>query len=233
MLITRQLITNAYYLAGIIWIDGEIPTGQQINTGLNLLNGILGETSLDAVYISYFTHQQFVGVVGQEIYNIPGLIELSTMTFNIQDVRYQMTRMSINQYNGLARVNNLNSLPDRYYVERALNSSNIYVYPFPNQPYVFNMTGKFMVVPVTLDQVIDNTYDAYYCKWLTYRLGWELCQLYEKQMNPDAKTMLDGLERRINKNVGTDLSINKFSFVDRIPYKDPYYSANFPTAWYP
>src|SRR2546423_11925985 len=132
MIVTRQLITQAYYLAEIIWIDGEIPTGQQIDTGLDLLNGILNETALDAVFIPYFTHQEFTGVIGQEIYNISDLIELSTMTYNIDQVRYQLTRMSINEYNGLARVNNLDSLPDRYYVERTLNSSNLYVHPCPS-----------------------------------------------------------------------------------------------------
>jgi hypothetical protein len=233
MIITRQLITQAYYLAGIIWIDGEIPTGQQIDTGLNMLNGIISETAMDAILILYFTQQNFTAIVGQETYVIPNLIELSTLTFSQQDVRYQMSRQSINQYNGISRVNNLNSLPTHYYVQRQLNASKIFVYPFPNLPYEFQITGKFMNSQVTLDEVIDNVYDGFYCKWLQYRLAYELCQLYEKEMNTNTKTELDNLERRLNKTVGTDLSINKFNFIDRIPYKDPYLQANFPSAWYP
>lgn len=233
MIITRQLITQSYYLAGIIWIDGEIPTGQQINTGLNMLNGIISESALDAILILYFTHDTFTGQVGVETYNVPGLIELSALTFSQDEVRYQLSRKSINEYNAISRVNNLNSLPQSYYVERAMNSSNIYVYPFPNLPYEFQVTGKFMNSQVTLDEVIDNVYDGFYCKWLTYRLAYELCQLYEKEMSPNTKTQLDNLERRLNKAVGTDLTINKYNFIDRMPYKDPYMQANFPTAWYP
>ena len=232
---TNQLITQSYYLADIVGPDFETVTGSQKLIGLQLLNGILGEVALDAVFIPYFTHQTFNTVYGQELYVVQNLIEVSTMTYNLDEsVRYSLTRESINRYFGWARVNNLISLPSTYTVERLHNATNIYMYPIPDKEYVVNITGKFALSDVTEGQVLSDTYDVYYLKWLKYRLAFELCQLNGKEFNQMAAVQLANLERRVNKLVGTDLSINKFSLMTkRVGRGDAYLQANFPSAWWP
>src|SRR6267142_2106207 len=111
MLTANQLITDAYHLSGIVSIDFELPTGSQITEGLRLLDGILDESSLDATMIPYYTHLDFNTIVNQEIYEIPNLVELTSLTFNIDNVRFPMTRDSLNRYNATGRVDNLFSLP--------------------------------------------------------------------------------------------------------------------------
>jgi hypothetical protein len=169
------------------------------------------------------------------MYVVPDLIEVSTLTYNqTESVRFSLTRESINRYFGWARVNNLISLPTIYTVEREHNASKIYLYPIPDKEYVVNITGKFMLSDVTEGQILTDTYDVFYLKWLKYRLALELCQLNGKQLNPDAALQLANLERRVNKLVGTDLSINKFALIaKRAGRGDAYLQANFPSAWWP
>lgn len=231
----NQLILQAYYLSGIISPDYETASGSQKLIGLQLLNGILGEVALDAVFIPYFTHQTFNTVYGQEQYPIPNLIEVSTMTYNLaESIRYSLTRESINRYFGWARLNNLISLPSTYTVERLHNATNIYMYPIPNKEYVVNITGKFALSDVTEGEVLTTTYDVYYLKWLKYRLAFELCELNGVEFNPISAAQLANLERRVNKLVGTDLSINKFPLISKRSGKgDAYFQANFPSAWWP
>lgn len=231
----NQLIAQSYYLADITGPEYETMNGQQASSGLQLLNGIMGEVALDAILIPYFTHQSFNTVAHQEAYVIADLVEVSTMTYNIDNnVRYSLTRESINRYFGWARVNNLFSLPQIYTVQREHNASKIYLYPIPDKVYEVDITGKFMLSDVQFNDVLTGTYDVFYLKWLKYRLAFELCQLNGKTMNPDAKEQLANLERRVNKLVGTDLLINKFPLISRRAGRgDTYLQANFPSAWWP
>src|ERR1700754_269736 len=123
MLTVNQLIANALHLSEIVSIDFETPTGAQITNGLRLLNGILDEASLDSVLIPYYTHQDFNTVTDQEIYLIPNLIECTSLTFNINTVRFPMVRDSLNRYNATGRVDNVFSLPYHYYVEKYIGGS--------------------------------------------------------------------------------------------------------------
>lgn len=231
----NQLIASSYYLADITAPEFETLNGEQASIGLQLLNGIIGEVALDAVLIPYFTHQSFNTVAQQEVYVVQNLVEVSTMTYNLDtDVRYSLTRESINRYFGWARVNNLFSIPQIYTVEREHNASKIYMYPIPDKVYEVDITGKFMLSDVSFNDVLTDTYDVFYLKWLKYRLAFELCQLNGKQMNPDAAGMLFNLERRVNKLVGTDLTTNKFQMISKRPGRgDAFLQANFPSAWWP
>jgi hypothetical protein len=231
----NNLITQAYYLADIVGIDYETLTGSQASVGLQLLNGIIGEVALDAILIPYFTHQSFNTAYGQETYVVNNLIEVSTMTYNLDsDVRYSLTRESINRYFGWARVNNLISLPQIYTVEREHNASKIYMYPIPDKVYQVNITGKFMLADVQFNDVLTNTYDVFYLKWLKYRLAYELDLLNGMDVNPKVQEQLANLERRVNKLVGTDLLTNKFQMISHRPGRgDAYLQANFPSAWWP
>lgn len=231
MLTVNQLISNAYHLSNIVSIDFELPTGTQFTTGLQLLNGILDESSLDSVLIPFYTHEDFNTVIGQEIYEIPNLIECTSLTFNINTVRFPMVRDSLNRYNAVGRVDNITSLPFHYYVEKYLSGSKIYLYFIPSQIFVMRITGKFTIPDAAIGEDLETVYPPYYCKWLTYRLAAELCELYGMQLNPQSIQRLNNLERRLNKMVGADLTIDKYRFISRPPVDDMYGQANIGKGW--
>lgn len=231
MITANQLITDALHLSGIVSIDFEVPNGSQITEGLRLLNGILDESSLDSVLIPYFTHLDFNTVVNQEIYNIPNLVEVTSLTFNINNVRFPMVRDSLNRYNAVGRVDNIFSLPFHYYVEKALNSSNIYLYFIPSQIFLMRITGKFSITDINLGDNVSSVYAPYYIKWLTYRLAAEVCELYGRTLNPQSVQRLNNLERRLNKMVGVDLTIDKYRMMTRPPMNDLYGQANIGHGW--
>lgn len=230
-LTANQLITDSYNLSGIVSLDFELPTGDQISAGLRLLNNILNESSLDSVLIPYFTHQEFTCTPNLGIYNIPNLVEVTSLTFFINNVRFPMIRDSLNRYWATGRVENISSLPFHYYVEKALNSSTIYLYFLPQSNYVMQITGKFSITDVTQFDDISLFYAPYYYKWLTYRLGAELCELYGREFPPQSLMRLNNLERRLNKMVGVDLTIDKYRMISRPPMNDLYGQANIGKGW--
>lgn len=230
-LTANQLITDSLHLSEIVSIDYETPTGAQITEGLRLLNGILDESSLDSVLIPYYTHQYFNTIIGQEIYTIPNLIECTSLTFNINTVRFPMVRDSLNRYNAVGRVDNITSLPFHYYVEKYIGGSYIYLYFIPSQVFQMRITGKFSIRDIALGDDVEQFYAPYYCKWLTYRLAAEFCELYGMQFNPISMERLNNLERRLNKMVGADLTIDKYRFISRPPIDDMYGQANIGKGW--
>ena len=231
MLTVTQLITDAYNLAGIVSPEFEVVRGDQLSSGLRKLNSILDEASLDSVLIPYFSHVEFNAVPGQQIYEIPNLIELTSLTFNINNVRFPMIRDSLNRYFATGRVDDINSLPFHYYVEQELIGSRIYLYFNPQSNYPMKITGKFSIEDLTLNDDVNLFYAPYYSKWLTYRLAAELCELYGIACPPATLERLKNLERRLNQRAGEDLTIDKYRFISRPAINDLYGQANIGKGW--
>ena len=84
-----QLITRAFYLSQVVSRDLQVPNSSQITDGLYLLNAILDYKKSDLRLIPYFTFYEFDTVLNQELYFIPNLLLIDTITFNIGDVRYR------------------------------------------------------------------------------------------------------------------------------------------------
>ena len=61
--------------------DFETVTGSQQADGLDMLNDLLNEKAAKGNMIPYYSHATFNCVIGQEKYNIPGLMEISALTF--------------------------------------------------------------------------------------------------------------------------------------------------------
>src|ERR1700679_2338430 len=103
-----ELITNAYYLSGIVSRQLQTVSGQQISDGLYLLNALLAVKTADKRLIPYYTTYS------------QNLIEIETMSFNLNNVRYAMNNVPRRKYFGQPRVNNIDTLPFSWHMERAL-----------------------------------------------------------------------------------------------------------------
>lgn len=208
------LITRAWYLSGIVARNLETVSGDQVTDGLFLLNTLLDFKATDIRLIPYFTRYQGTFVIGQEMYFIPNLYEIETMTFNIQQLRYPMTMMRRDVYFGAGRVDNINSLPFSYHLERTKGGSNLYVYFLPISTYPFNLIGKFALTDVTLMQDMSLVYDNFYLEYLRYALAQFMCNEYSIAFAPEKLQMLRVYEKKLMDVSPPDLSLRKVSFMN-------------------
>jgi len=209
-----ELISKAYYLSEIVARDLETVNGSQSADGLDALNSLLAEKTITGRYIPYYTHVELDCVIGQEEYSVSGLVDVSTITFNIDQVRYSLIRDERRRYFGSGRVDNITTLPKYYCVERALGASKVYLYPLPAEAYNLKITGKFSLNKVDFDTELSDTLDDFYVSYLTYLLANRLCQIYPFTFPPDKKVTLDGFERKLGDLVTKDFTINKKSILN-------------------
>lgn len=209
-----QLITRAFYLSQVVSRDLQTPNASQINDGLYLLNAILDYKKTDLRLIPYFTFYEFDTIVGQELYFIPNLLLIDTMTFNIGTVRYSMYDMSRYEYFGLPRVDNITNLPFSYRPERILNGMNIYMYFLPGGVYQVKIQGKFGLTEVALNTDLSLTYDPYYIEYLRYELANYICSEWGATFPDQAQRKYEEIRKKLMEVSPKDLSIRKQSYFD-------------------
>lgn len=206
-----QLITRAYYLSGIVSRGLQTPTGDQIFDGLYLLNSLLAIKTANNRLIPYYKLLTFSGIQGVEVYYIPTLINIESVTFNIGPIRYSMLEVDRVTYFGSPRIDNLNALPYQYYLERTLGGANLYIYFLPAGNYPLNVYGKFSLTAVSLNQDLSLTLDAYYIEYLRYALSEYMCADYNITLQPQVQQKLNEYEQLITDISPIDLTIQKLS----------------------
>lgn len=213
---TTQLITNAYYSSGVVSREFETVSGGQISDGLAWLNDIISETDINSSMVPTETtfNQNFI--IGQEKYFIPNLSGVDTLTFFLDSVRYAMKFTKRNEYFGASRVENIQSLPFEWYVERTLGGSNIYVYFKPDRAYPMEIHGIFKLTNVSLGQDLNLTFDQYYITYMRYALSDRICSEYNYETPPNVMRQLDKYTAWIDKTSRVlDLSISKVSTLQK------------------
>jgi hypothetical protein len=209
----RQLITNAYYTAGIVAKDFQTLSGDQASTGLLLLNEFLAVKSINMQLIPYYTKTTITGVVGQELYFVSGLISIDVLTFDLNtNFRMPMTRRTREQYFGSARVNNLSSLPLTWRAERTVGGMNIYIYFQPDKAYPFNVFGKYALQQISsLSTDLSVGFDLFYISYMRYGLAEMLCEFYNLTLQPQSAQKLKEYEQSFKSINPTDYSMTKLT----------------------
>lgn len=209
---TNQLISGAYYAAGVVGREFETVSGDQISDGLIWLNDILEEKAVDEKMVPYETTSTFNSVIGQEEYSIANLIAIDTLTFTKDNVRYSMRYEKRNEYFGSNRVNNITSLPFEWYFERGLGGGTLYIYFLPDQGYPFEIHGVFRLAQVALGQDLELTIERFYITYLRYALAERICSEYNYTIPPGVMKQLSKYEAFIaKKSRSMDLSVVKTS----------------------
>lgn len=208
----QTLITRSFYLSQIVGRGLQTVSGEQINDGLYLLNALLEFKSSELQLIPYFTEYFFNTVQGTEMYFIPSLVYTDTMTFNIGPVRYPLIDMSRKEYFNGPRVDNIQSLPYGFRVERVLNGSNVYLYFPPADVYQMRIWGKFSLSDVTLNQDLSLTYDGYYIEYLRYALAEYICSEYGNTFPDQSQKKYEEIRKKLMNPSPPDLTIQKRSY---------------------
>lgn len=227
-----QLITRSYYLSQVVSRALQTVSAEQITDGLYLLNALLDVKGSDLRLIPYFTYYEFDSVPNQELYFIPNLLYVDTMTFNIGVVRYSMREMTRNEYFATARVDNISNLPFSYRVERVLDGSNIYLYFLPGGVYQMKLQGKFGLTDVTLGTDLSLTYDLYYIEYLRYALAEYICCEWGATFPDEAKRKYAEIRKKLMEISPVDLSVRKRTYFNSKPGLD-WQSINVGVGWWP
>lgn len=227
-----QLITRSYYLSQIVARELQTVSDIQLADGLFLLNALLDFKSTDTRHIPYYKRYTFNAVTGQEEYFIPGLLNVDSLTFNIDKVRFSMNEFTRTQYFAISRVDGILSLPFCYRVERELGGSRIYLYYVPADTYVMKMEGKFALTQVALTTDMALVYDLYYIEFLRYSLAEYICSEYGATFPDESKAKLNELQKKITAVSPPDLSIQNDSYFDDRGGMD-WQVANLTTGYWP
>lgn len=229
----QQLITKAWYLSGIVSRRLQTVTADQLQEGFDLLNALLAIKSANNRLIPYYNLIQIPGVVGQEVYFVPNLISVETLTFNIGTIRYSMLEQDRTVYFGQPRVDGLQALPYSYHLERTLNGSNIYIYFTSAGAFPLNIMGKFGLAQVTgYFQDLSLTMDLYYIEYLRYALAEYMSADYNMILQPQVEKKLSEYEQMITDISPIDLTIQKLSTLQK-NITINYAIANFSDGWLP
>ena len=210
-----ELITRSFYLSAIVSRPSQTVSGDQVTDGLSLLNALLDFKSSDIRAIPYYTLYSFNTVQGQEKYFISGLLSVDTLTFNIGSVRYSLSEKTRDEYFAYPRVDNIQSLPFSYRIERVLDGSDIYIYFKPDQIYPMKLMGKFGLTNVSLNTDMSLTYDAFYIEYLRYTLAEMICSEYGATFPDESKAKLREYEKKIMDVSPSDLSLQKRTYFGR------------------
>lgn len=213
---TLQLINNAYYESGIVSRGFETVTGQQATDGLQFLNDIIEDKTIDKGLIPYYTEYDFFAVIGQEKYFIPNLIDIDTFVFYINTVRYQTQPRGRRDYFGTSRADNIQSLPGSWHMERCFQGANLYIYFVPSQNFPLTIWGHFRLQEVAINQDLSLTLDRFYINYLKFELAVRLCAEYNYSVPPGVEKQFLAYEDGIKKRSGPlDLNLTKLSSLQR------------------
>lgn len=213
---TLQLINNAYYESGIVSRGFETPSGQQAIDGLQFLNDLIADKTIENGLIPYYDEHNFSAVPGQEKYFIEDLISIDTFVFYIDTVRYQTENRARREYFGSSRADNIQSLPGSWHMERCFQGANLYIYFKPNEAFPLTIWGQFRLQQVTINQDLSLTLDRFYINYLKFDLAARLCAEYNYSLPPGVKTALQNYVDSISKRSGPmDFRIGKLSSLQR------------------
>jgi len=215
-----QLITRAYYLSQVVSRSLQVVSGEQITDGLFLLNSLLDFKSTDLRLIPYFQQYNFNTIQGQEVYDIPNLLSVETLTFNIGDVRFSLEDMSRFGYFQPYRVDSIQSLPYQYRVERKLGGSNVYLYFLPSQIFQMKLWGKFALTEVTLATDMTTLYDLYYLEYLRYALAEYICSDWGATFPDQSQRKFEQIQKKIMDVSPPDLSVHNQNYFGSTPGLD-------------
>lgn len=210
---TTELITNSYYLSGVVARDFQTVSGSQLSDGLNLLNAYLSVKTANEKLIPYYKEHNLTAQIGIEKYFVENLVAIESITYTIGDLRYPMGPSSRREYFGSARVNNVNSLPFKWRAERSLGGTDFYLYFFPADTYPLQIWGKFGLATVVLGEDLTLSYDAFYIEYLRHGLAEYICSENNMSLQPEAAKRLMELEEILMQVSPPDLTVTRISTI--------------------
>lgn len=192
-----QLISDAFFDSGIRDATFNVPSAEDNQRGLRALNQILNLTSVNLDYIPYYTRGTFTATGGVSEYTLQNVYLIDLLTFNMSQVRYNSRYLTRFEFFGTNRANNIQSLPLTYTFERTLNGIKIYLYPIPDQTYVFDYSAKQKLTNPDYATDLTQYFDDYFIQYLEFETALLLCSKYGASPPPLIAERVSELRRVI------------------------------------
>jgi hypothetical protein len=211
--LARTLITNAYYLSGMVAPDFQTMSGAQASRGLKMLNQILSSQSICQDLIPYFTLYTFNTVAGTEKYTVTGLVQLDSYTVSYTDDKLRMVSSPVSreEYWGTGRVDDLQTLPYRFNPIKTKGGMDLYFYPLPTKVYVVKLWGRFALSSVAFTTDVSLTYDLFYIAYLEHKLAYYICNQHGLNLPQATMKEIEAFEQKLSVTSPPDLSMVKVS----------------------
>lgn len=230
----RELITEAYYISGALSQEQQESGGTELKNGLNALNRALAVESITGTLIPFFKEYEFDFVPGQEKYEIDNLIEIENVTYILSNVRYQMRRLSRNDYFSQWRVEGITSpVPTTYHFERRKGGGDIYFYFPPSSSNTVKVWGKFGLTKIADENVdLETIYSDEYITYLGFLAAKYICIAYDETLPEQAQQVFNEIVEGLHYQSKMDLTVRKTSVFGKKYLLDPV-SANLYDGWWP
>ncbi len=210
-----KLITHAYYLSQVVSRNLQTVSGDQFSDGLDLLNALLEVKGSDVRLIPYFTRGEFLSTVdpsvGEQVFFIPNMVSIETLTFNLSNVQFSMTPVGRKDFFGGGRIEGIESLPFSYHAERVLGGMNIYPYFNTGQVLQMKYMAKFGLTDVTATTDLTTVYDLFYIEYLRYALAEYICSEWAVNFPEQAAKKYAEIRKKLMDVSPPDLKMQKMS----------------------
>lgn len=232
-----ELINRAFYLSQVVSRELQTVSAAQFTDGLYLLNALLEVKGSDVRLIPYFTRGEFLSTVqpniGEQVFFIPNMISLETLTFNLSNVQFPMMRVPRMDFFGGGRIEGIQSLPFSYHPERVLGGMNIYVYFNCGQILQMKYMGKFSLTDVNATTDLTSVYDLFYIEYLRYALAEYICSEWGVNFPEQAAMKLKEIRKKLMDVSPPDMRINKSSSLQSGGTAITWAMVNLSPAWVP
>jgi hypothetical protein len=208
----NALAQGAFFLSGVIGRDFQEASPEQINLGIDFLNDILADKTIDTAMIPYYSKIDFTAIPAQPDYYFPNLIQVETCVFFIHTVRYAMTQINRRSFRGDPRAENIQSLPFNYMFERQLGGGMLSIYFNAVRPFPMQMWGLFRLAQVVYNQDLELTLDRFYINYLKYKTAERICQEFNYEVPSGVIRQLNEYENYIARSTQQmDITMSKIS----------------------
>jgi len=222
---TSDLIVNSLYMIGELGVN-ETPDAFMERTGIELINEILDNFSVDNIYIPYLTTLTFDFVGGQATYtfsdivtadvNTDRIIDLVFANYTVSDqITYPLDIVSKANYYEMVRLQAFQTRPAICFLNKQAADSEVTFYPAPDQAYSCSLKVKRMLDSLSLEEDLDGL-PPYYYGLLKAALARKFLMYYPSaNWTPQAEQDYQDMYYNLKTGNETDITIRSSGLLER------------------
>ncbi len=194
----RLLIQQAYRWAEILAEDGETASATQLNTGLNLLNKILRQISIDGYEIPLLTSEIVNLVKGSNELNLVGWTKLIKLQYDLGGIKQNIPLVSLNDYRNADSIVTAVGTPYIGYAQRTPTGILLQVFFAASIAYTTYLNGYKTLTNVTIDDSFTDI-EEFMADYLELQLARNLQTIYQLKVNPFLAEQLEIYLTKFNR----------------------------------
>lgn len=217
MLIAAQDIINSAFGKIRVFGPSEVPSAEDMQTGLDNLNDMLDSFSIEGLTVNALTDETFNLIVGQYLYTMgsggnfdttwPNVVSDATFlrdTSQTPAIDYPLNQLSKEDYAAIEMKVPPNSIPTDMFFDPKYPLANIYLWPPPDKAYELHTASEKSFAAFS-DLTTPINLQPGYKEVLVYNLAVRLSADYRKQLTQEvmgyAVTLLSKLKSKNSRTI--------------------------------